>query len=614
MVDIPEEVKSLFRQDSITKNFRVHFPNGERDDIDSLVNKDVTEGSVQFTESLCSQENLKFGLCEASVLEFETIGVGNIKGYEIEAGIEIDITSLGEDFIAEYGQTSNDVAFPYYYVPYGRFVVDSCKRQSNMKRRKVIAYDALYSGNLDKDLSDIGITRSNTSGYITDGAPPGVNYTGFFHFNMNHYLRMYAVNSNMGSIAQEFGEYAGTFVEEEDSREYNIGVLGVSAGIGATLYVKKMIFEPDTDVITNFGLKSSLELEAYDMEIREIIKGKFEQYGLVLDTNKSIIAPSAGTTETITINPVEIGIVGVIDSVLEDEGTVTINRYITPSLMVEWSDFGRIQQLVLQVPLRLEIYSTSTGDLQVITPLETVTFDECPNVEFYSYPTDSILNFEMKDDVKITSYRSLLSSVLELKGRFGRIDRITGKLEYISLGTEPVTIDKSMFKNDNVWAEEYTTKEYGAISVKYTDEEGEEQILLYQFGEGENTYYMHDNTILNSVKLTAEQIQTIVEELAEQIQGITMVPYEMTTQGMPHLEAGDLLQIETEDGIIESYLLRRELSGIIALTDTSTNSIEEQAKSEVDTTQVIVAMNISNSGGGASMDLATDDDVLNLFI
>lgn len=607
MVDIPEEVKSLFRQDSITKNFRVHFPNGELED---LTNSDIVSESVQFTESLCSQENLKFGLCEASVLEFETIGVGNIKGYEIEAGIEIDITSLGEDFIAEYGQTSDDVAFPYYYVPYGRFVVDSCKRQSNMKRRKVIAYDSLYSENLDKDLSDIGITRSNTSGYITDGAPPGVNYIGFFHFNMNHYLRMYAVNSNMGSIAQEFGEYAGTFSEEEDSREYNISVLGISAGIGATLYVKKMIFEPDTDVITNFGLKSSLELEAYDKEVRSIIQETFDKHGFVLDTDQYNVVPATGT---VMINPVEIDITGVTDSVLEDEGTVTINRYITPSLMVEWSDFARIKQLVLQVPLRLEIYSTSTGDLQVITPLETVTFDECPNVEFYSYPTDSILNFEMKDDVKITSYRSLLSSVLELKGRFGRIDRITGKLEYISLGTEPVTIDKSMFKNDNVWAEEYTTKEYGAISVRYTDEEGEEQILLYQFGEGENTYYMHDNTILNSVKLTAEQIQTIVEELAEQIQGITMVPYEMTTQGMPHLEAGDLLQIETEDGIIESYLLRRELSGIIALTDTSTNSIEEQAKSEVDTTQVIVAMNISNSGGGTSMEWATDDDILDMF-
>lgn len=89
MLDIPEEVKNLFRQDSITKNFRVHFPNGERAD---LTNDNVVSESVQFTESLCSQENLKFGLCEASVLEFETIDVENISGCEITAGIEIDIT------------------------------------------------------------------------------------------------------------------------------------------------------------------------------------------------------------------------------------------------------------------------------------------------------------------------------------------------------------------------------------------------------------------------------------------------------------------------------------------------------------------------------------------
>ena len=605
MLEIREEVKNLLRNEAAAINFRVHFPNGEHAD---LTNTDIVSESVQFTESLCSQENLKFGLCEASVLEFETIGVENIKGCEIEAGIEIDITLLGEEFIAEYGQTSEDVAFPYYYVPYGRFIVDSCKRQSNKKRRQVVAYDALYRENLDKDLTDIGITKPNIPGYITNGAPPGVNYTGFFLFNMNHYLRMYAVNSNMGGITQEFGEYAGVFCEEEDSREYSLGVFGAVSALGAKLYVKKMVFEPDTDMVTNFGLKSSMELVEYDRKVRSIIQEAFDRHGFVLDTDKYNVVPSTGK---VMINPVEIDITGVNDSMLEDESTIQVSRYITPELMIEWSDFTRIKQLILQVPVRLEIYSTSTGDLQVITPMETVTFDECPNVELYSYATDNILNFEMKDDVKITSYRSLLSSVLELKGRFGRIDRLTGKLEYVKLGEIPVSVDKSMY--GQIYAEEYTTKAYGAINAKYTDVEGEEQILLYKFGEGENTYYIHDNAILNSVKLTTEQIQGIVEELAEQITGITMIPFELTGQGIPYLEAGDLLQIETDEGNIISYLLRRELSGIIGLSDNMTNNIEEIAKSDVDSTQVIVAMNTSSGGSGISMDWATDDDILNLF-
>ena len=89
MLDIPEKVKDLFRTDNIKKNFRVHFPNGERADI---TNDNLIADSVRFTESLCSRNNLKFGLCEASVLEFETIDVENIKGCEITAGIEICIT------------------------------------------------------------------------------------------------------------------------------------------------------------------------------------------------------------------------------------------------------------------------------------------------------------------------------------------------------------------------------------------------------------------------------------------------------------------------------------------------------------------------------------------
>lgn len=90
MLNIPEEVKRLLKQDSVRKNFRVHFPNGEYDDI---TNGNLVAESVVLTESLCSEQNIKFGLCEASQLEFETIGVGNIKGCEIEAFIEVDISN-----------------------------------------------------------------------------------------------------------------------------------------------------------------------------------------------------------------------------------------------------------------------------------------------------------------------------------------------------------------------------------------------------------------------------------------------------------------------------------------------------------------------------------------
>ena len=108
---IPQEVKNLFYKNSIRKNVRIHFPNGERADI---TNNNLIAESFSFTESVMSQSEFRFGLCEASMAEFECFGVENIKDYEIEAFHEIDISSLGEEFIAEYGMASEDVYTPYH--------------------------------------------------------------------------------------------------------------------------------------------------------------------------------------------------------------------------------------------------------------------------------------------------------------------------------------------------------------------------------------------------------------------------------------------------------------------------------------------------------------------
>ena len=91
MLNIPDSVKALFKRDGVRKNFRVHFPNGEFPDI---TNENVVQESVVFTESLCSQDVLKFGTTESSVIEFETVGIGNMYGMKIECGIEISLSSL----------------------------------------------------------------------------------------------------------------------------------------------------------------------------------------------------------------------------------------------------------------------------------------------------------------------------------------------------------------------------------------------------------------------------------------------------------------------------------------------------------------------------------------
>lgn len=99
MLNIPNDVKNLFKLDSCHKNFHVHFPNGEMDD---LGNADVVQESVEFSESICSQNMFKFGKSESSTIEFETVGVPNMMGMKIECGIEVDCSSLGPEWINDH--------------------------------------------------------------------------------------------------------------------------------------------------------------------------------------------------------------------------------------------------------------------------------------------------------------------------------------------------------------------------------------------------------------------------------------------------------------------------------------------------------------------------------
>ena len=175
MLTIPSTVQALFKTDGVYKNFRVHFPNGEFPDI---TNDNVVQESVKFTESLCSQSTFKFGLAEASVLEFETVGIGNMYGMTIEAGIEIDCSSLSAaDKTAIASGTWDgtwDSVNEMFYIPYGTFRIESCPRDhQSMAHRQVTAYSTdLLSGvafptkSLAKDfqmsLNGILATKSGT--------------------------------------------------------------------------------------------------------------------------------------------------------------------------------------------------------------------------------------------------------------------------------------------------------------------------------------------------------------------------------------------------------------------------------------------------------------------
>lgn len=148
MLNIPDKVKLLFKRDSVKKNFRVHFVNGEYPD---LTNADLNGESVKFTESLCQRDKFKFGLCEASTISFEVVNVPNIKGMIIECGLDVDVSTISPLPVGTVQR--DDLNYPSYYIPYGIFKVESCQKQTDLSHRLVSAMSL-------ENLSDIDLPQS----------------------------------------------------------------------------------------------------------------------------------------------------------------------------------------------------------------------------------------------------------------------------------------------------------------------------------------------------------------------------------------------------------------------------------------------------------------------
>jgi len=147
------------------KYLRIHFVDGEYRD---LTNTDIIQESFNFTESLCSSDSLKFGLCEASEVTFEVVGIPNITGSKIQVFYEIDVSDLDSTYgcAGRYISDSpegvdldehncnrtigDEVARGVYSIPIGIFtVIEAGRSKSDMTHRSIRAITKVFESNDD---------------------------------------------------------------------------------------------------------------------------------------------------------------------------------------------------------------------------------------------------------------------------------------------------------------------------------------------------------------------------------------------------------------------------------------------------------------------------------
>ena len=119
----------LYTKDSVDKQVHIEFDGG------TITNTELFSESIELSESLCSESELRFGCCETSSLKFKVANV---------------IIPLHDKWltVTETLGGNTDVSFSF-----GKYKVFSDKPTADRKHREIVAYDAMYDI-LNADVAD----------------------------------------------------------------------------------------------------------------------------------------------------------------------------------------------------------------------------------------------------------------------------------------------------------------------------------------------------------------------------------------------------------------------------------------------------------------------------
>jgi hypothetical protein len=579
MLNVPDEIKELLHRDSCKKNIRICFPNGERTDI---CNDLIVKDSVSFKESLCSQDTLKFGLCEAPVFECETVGVSNIKGATISVFCEIFCDSSVTGAIWQI-----DLQAWVYQIPYGTFIVQSCDRQADMLHRRIVAY---------------GITSE-------------VNWT-------NDSFEWNKINNVLWSSSISYTPDVFLFLYSlMDEQVLNTSLFDVVSEITPSLTTITVgTYDPESppprtgDSMCSF---SGYEINVPSTVDMVFIEGLQEDYATKIDraTRSGIITSYSNFFTGVSANKTQItsrfsqhsdAIYDTVRENLAYQGLKTLPFHVYPRMN------GNENGLWLYIPV--DCHGQYYG--QVLSRWEID--DICKNVKVkflrlkneyrfllglgmtFSTLTAKVniygtTKIRYKIDTSKIDALALMNDFLEKCGLFGYIDR-TGKLKIINIKEQfDLLPSSSLYPGGSVYPEGVTggsilpedyqscwyndeyNKPFGAISVVYTNTSNVQSMFVYYlngFDEGSplESYKVYDlsrNNIITSYKWTQAQIESICDIIADSLEGVTYTPVEFVGRGLPYVEAGDTFEILTKSNdSITTIVLNRTIKGEITLTDT----------------------------------------------
>lgn len=554
MINLTQAQQNIVKSDSTVKNFRVHFPNGENTD---LTNDDIVFETVKFTESVCSEQTFRFGCAEASVIEFETVGVQNIIGMTIECSMTF---TLEDESVT---------------IPYGVFVVESCPRDhKNMTHRKARALSKIRNTN-EALMPQMERDKLNCLYESKDEYVPNVHYLlDSMHNSLSTtYTSTEVANRDTGTAT------TGTYY-------FNLGKLpgtDDSYSLQLSLTHKRINIEDSLYTVAH----------TYDAGYEEFVDTLCNTY---TNANKGVRRD------------------------LSALGSIRVSDVYQIGAYKDMDTMGYVYPYINLAPMKFSFpYSISAVLYRGQTPVDTYgPYVPYPTISFTkhdatgnSFPLYLAINHTLETALasgkKLYSFTNaytiadIETGYAELHAGFNRRNR-DGSSSIIQLDNSTPYPLTAADVDGQAWWDEYSIADIGSIKYCWADGKGEHE-GDYTWDTSGSVYDMSSNGLLKNIKLRVKSVgalssmtdptlyyiyngywyaydgtqfakMTVYESKASIIQymldtffipyaDIHFTPIDMDIRGLPFLQCGDAITFTSEDNVtIHSYILNHTFSGI----------------------------------------------------
>lgn len=213
---------------------------------------------------------------------------------------------------------------------------------------------------------------------------------------------------------------------------------------------------------------------------------------------------------------------------------------------------------------------------------------------YYQYTSDANDAAVLFDANSSMTGRDVIHSLLEVCGCFFRLNRETGKPEFVYCTKGGLYPRNNLYPDDDLYPRagtdsilpngrymsviqnNYSVQDYGRIQiVRDTDSNESKSICEWEYkgSNSLNTYLIDDNVFYCNKDLQYEYdampyISGLLQNMWINISNMGYVPNVTQALGMPWIECGDRIGILTYTGGFESFIFRRTIKGIQLLIDT----------------------------------------------